>query len=197
MGPSAPGDQDESVVAVPVAATVPSCYSFSVAAVVQRSLDSDASVWWLSRRQKRSLVALPQCGGCRSLVVRVAVWRLCLFLRRSLVAAVSVWWLLNNGPWLILLRCGGYHDGRNGPWLLCLSVVAVGPRLLCLRLRQSNIVVGYVIFENTPYRTARTGALPVEICRTQWYQSKAYDMGTLLAVVRSEIGAKLAKLLID
>ena len=62
----APGDQDGSVVAVPVAATVPSCYSFSVAAVVQRSLDFGASVWWLSRRQKRSLVALPQCGGCRS-----------------------------------------------------------------------------------------------------------------------------------
>ena len=54
------------------------------------------------------------------------------------------------------------------------------------------IVVGYVIkkkikLENMPYRTSRTGALPVKISRTQWYQSKAYDMGTLLAVFRSEI----------
>ena len=49
-------------------------------------------------------------------------------------------------------------------------------------------------FENTAYRTARTGALPFRICRTQWYQSKAYDMSTLLAVFRSEFGAMVAKL---
>ena len=90
----------DRVVAMPVAETVPSCFGFSVVAVAQRSLDLDASVWWMWQWH-RSLASLPQCGGYWSLMVRVAVWWLCLNLRRSLVAPFSVWWLLGDGPWML------------------------------------------------------------------------------------------------
>ena len=103
----APGDMSGRVVAMPVAETVPSSYGISVVAVAQRSLDLDASVWWLWQWQ-RSLASLPQCGGYWSLVDKscsvVAVPESeavpsCTFFsvvavgRWSLDAVASVWWL--------------------------------------------------------------------------------------------------------
>ena len=97
-----------------MAEMVPTCYGFSVVAVAQGSLDLNASMWWLFQWQPWFLASLPQCGGYWSLVVRVAEW-LCLCLRRSLVAAVSVWWLLGDGPWMLLLRYGGCACAGSGP----------------------------------------------------------------------------------
>ena len=131
----------DRVVAMPVAETVPSCFGFSVVAVAQRSLDLDASVWWLWQWQ-RSLASSPQRGGCWSLVVRVAVWYhtealtpvavreseavpSCTFFsvvavgRWSLDAVASVWWLCLCWHWslITLPHSGGHGCVDRGLWL--------------------------------------------------------------------------------